>query len=136
MPADFHFLVVDDLPIIRILVAALLKKLGYTKVSQAENGEQAIQHMQSAEASATPVDFVLTDWNMPGMDGLALLRTIRASAEWQHLPVLVVTAEAETVDMAAATQAGADGYLVKRFLNASHLKETLDHILIQRGLAV
>lgn len=134
MLPNFHFLVVDDLPTVRYFVVALLKTLGYTTVSQAENGEQAIERIRCADVSATPINFILTDWNMPIMDGLTLLRTIRACAEWQHLPILMVTAEAETVNIAAAGQAGADGYLAKRSLNAPLLKEALDGILMQRGL--
>lgn len=133
MSSKLHFLVVDDLPTMRHLVVALLKTLGYTKISQAENGEQAIQRIQSTAASAAPIDFILTDWNMPVMDGLALLRAIRTCAEWQHLPVLMITAEAEAIAIAAAIQAGADGYIVKRSLTSPLLKETLDNILIKKG---
>lgn len=134
MTSGFHFLVVDDVPAIRYMVAAMLKKLGYTKVSEAENGKKALQLLRPADPIGTPVDFVVTDWNMPVMNGMALLRTIRATAGLEHLPVLMVTAEAEMDNIVAATQAGADGYLVKPFLNAKILKETLDGILRKRGL--
>lgn len=136
MPRQLHFLVVDDLPAVRRIVIALLKALGYTRVSEAEDGEKALVLLQSGDALGMPIDFVVTDWNMPAMDGMTLLQTIRATADLQHLPVLMMTAKTETANMLAATQAGADGYILKHFINAGTLKETLDNILMNRGLAI
>jgi two-component system chemotaxis response regulator CheY len=134
MPSGFHFLVVDDLAAIRYVVTHMLKALGHANVSEAEDGAKALQLLQAADAVGAPVDFVLTDWNMPGMSGIALLRSIRCSARLAHLPVLMITAEAEAGNIAAATKAGVDGYIVKPFLNAGTLKETLDSILRKKGL--
>lgn len=136
MAPPFHFLVVDDLPTTRFMIVALLKRLGHTTVSEAEDGEQALKRLQSSEAPGTPVNFVITDWHMPVMDGLTLLRTIRASADLLHLPVLMITSEAESDNISAATQAGADGYLVKPALSAAIFKETLNKILVKRELVV
>ena len=134
MRSGFHFLVVDDLPVIRYVVGTMLRTLGHCHVSEAEDGAKALRLLQSANDTGMPVDFVVTDWNMPVMNGMALLQTIRASADLEHLPVLMVTAEAETDNIAAATQAGVDGYIVKPFLDERTLKNTLDDILRKRGL--
>jgi two-component system chemotaxis response regulator CheY len=135
MSPEFHFLVVDDLPAVRRIVVALLKTLGHTKVSEAEDGEKALKLLQSDDGLGTPINFVVTDWNMPVMDGMALLQTIRATVGLQHLPVLMVTAEAEADNIIAATKAGVDGYILKPSLNARIFKETLEKILMKRGLA-
>lgn len=132
MSPEFHFLVVDDLPTVRRIVVALLKALGHSKVSEAEDGEKALKLLQSGDALGTPINFVVTDWNMPVMDGLALLQTIRATANLQHLPVLMITAEAEANNIIAATKAGADGYILKPSLNAVILKQTLEKILMKK----
>lgn len=133
MTTALHFLVVDDFSTMRRIVTNLLKELGHAKVSEAEDGAKALKLLQSKDA-ALPINFVITDWNMPEMDGLVLLQSIRANAELKALPVLMVTAEAKKDNIVAAAQAGADGYIVKPF-NAGTLKEKLDKILIKRGLA-
>lgn len=129
---DFHFLVVDDFSTMRRIVINLLKELGYPKISEAEDGEKALKMLQSGELGM-PVNFVVTDWNMPVMDGLTLLQNIRNTPALNHLPVLMVTAEAKKENIIAAAQAGADGYIVKPF-NAATLKEKLDKIIQKRGL--
>ncbi len=83
------FLVVDDFSTMRRIVRNLLKELGFTNVDEAEDGQIALQKLNSL-----PFDFVVTDWNMPNMDGLTLLQTIRATPNLKHLPVLMITAEA------------------------------------------
>lgn len=135
MPPELHFLVVDDVPTVRHIVITFLKKLGHTRVSEAEDGEQALKLLLSGDAPGMPISFVITDWNMPGMNGLALLQAIRATAHLQHLPVLMITAEMEATNVVAATQAGADGYIAKPSLNAGIFKKTLEKILIEKGLA-
>lgn len=135
MPPELHFLVVDDVPTVRCIVISFLKGLGHTKVSEAEDGEQALKLLLSDDALGMPISFVITDWNMPGMNGLALLQAIRATANLQHLPVLMITAEMEATNVVAATQAGADGYIAKPSLNAGIFKKTLEKILIEKGLA-
>jgi two-component system, chemotaxis family, chemotaxis protein CheY len=132
MLSRFHFLVVDDLPTVRWIVTGLLREIGCTHVSEAADGEQALTLLQCG-AVDKPIDFIVTDWNMPVMSGMALLRTIRATSRLAHLPVLMVTSEADTCNIAAATQAGADGYIVKPLLNARTLRAALDDILRERG---
>ena len=132
MPSDLHFLVVDDFSTMRRIVINLLKDIGFSKVSEAEDGEKALKTLRAKDA-VFPVSFVVTDWNMPVMDGLTLLQNIRADAELQALPVLMVTAEAKKENIIAAAQAGADGYIVKPF-TADTLKEKIDKILAKKGI--
>jgi two-component system, chemotaxis family, chemotaxis protein CheY len=135
MLSRFHFLVVDDLPSVRWIVRSLLHEIGCTNISEAGDGKQALKLLQSGGTAAAPVDFILTDWKMPVMDGMALLRMIRASADMAHLPVLMITSEAEDDSVAAAAEAGADGYIIKTLLSAETLRFTLDGILKERGWA-
>ena len=121
------FLVVDDFSTMRRIVRNLLKELGYTNVEEAEDGAVALQKLNSA-----PFDFVVTDWNMPNMDGLTLLQTIRQTPHLRHLPVLMVTAEAKKENIIAAAQAGASGYIVKPF-TAATMSEKLEKIFEKMG---
>lgn len=116
------FLVVDDFSTMRRIVRNLLKELGYSDVDEAEDGVQALQKLKSEK-----FDFVVSDWNMPNMDGLTLLKSIRADANLSKLPVLMVTAEAKKENIIAAAQAGASGYVVKPF-TAATLDEKLSKI--------
>lgn len=134
MSCGFHFLVVDDMPTVRWIVTALLREIGYANVSVAEDGEQALRHLQSVRVGSTPVNFIVTDWNMPIMDGMALLQAVRTTAELAHLPVLMVTTEADASSIAAAMRAGVDGYIVKPLLTKAILKGAVDNILRERGL--
>ncbi len=116
------FLVVDDFSTMRRIVRNLLKELGFVNVDEAEDGVVALQKLNSVS-----FDFVVTDWNMPNMDGLTLLQTIRATPALKHLPVLMITAEAKRENIIAAAQAGASGYIVKPF-TAGTLNEKLGKI--------
>ena len=116
------FLVVDDFSTMRRIVRNLLKDLGYTNVDEAEDGVMALSKLRSGG-----FDFVVSDWNMPNMDGLTMLQNIRADAALAHLPVLMVTAEAKKENIIAAAQAGANGYVVKPF-TAATLDEKLSKI--------
>ncbi|HJV25710.1 MAG TPA: chemotaxis response regulator CheY [Aromatoleum sp.] len=122
-----RFLVVDDFSTMRRIVRNLLKELGYTNVDEAEDGAVALQKLNSG-----PFDFVVTDWNMPNMDGLTLLQTIRQTPHLKHLPVLMVTAEAKKENIIAAAQAGANGYIVKPF-TAATMAEKLEKIFEKLG---
>lgn len=116
------FLVVDDFSTMRRIVRNLLKELGFANVDEAEDGAVALQKLQ-----AGGFDFVVSDWNMPNMDGLQLLQAIRANPALKHLPVLMITAEAKKENIIAAAQAGASGYIVKPF-TAGTLSEKLSKI--------
>ncbi|AMO36841.1 chemotaxis protein CheY [Thauera humireducens] len=121
------FLVVDDFSTMRRIVRNLLKELGFTNVDEAEDGAIALQKLNSGQ-----FDFVVTDWNMPNMDGLTLLQTIRRSPHLKHLPVLMITAEAKKENIIAAAQAGASGYIVKPF-TAATLSEKMQKIFEKMG---
>lgn len=122
------FLVVDDFSTMRRIVRNLLKELGYANADEAEDGQIALSKLQ-----AGGFDFVVTDWNMPNMDGLTLLQTIRATPTLKHLPVLMITAEAKKENIIAAAQAGASGYIVKPF-TAATLNEKLQKIFEKMGV--
>ncbi|MBL8447324.1 MAG: chemotaxis response regulator CheY [Zoogloeaceae bacterium] len=122
-----RFLVVDDFSTMRRIVRNLLKELGFTNVDEAEDGMVALQKLNSAA-----FDFVVTDWNMPNMDGLTLLQTIRKTPALKALPVLMITAEAKKENIIAAAQAGASGYIVKPF-TAGTLSEKLEKIFEKMG---
>ncbi len=124
-----RFLVVDDFSTMRRIVRNLLKELGFTNVDEAEDGVIALQKLQSGG-----FEFVVTDWNMPNMDGLTLLQTIRSTPNLKHLPVLMITAEAKKENIIAAAQAGASGYIVKPF-TAGTLSEKLNKIFEKMGQA-
>ena len=106
----------------RRIIRSLLKELGFENVDEAEDGAYALAKLRLGD-----IDFVVTDWNMPNMDGLTLLRAIRADPDMRHLPVLMVTAEAKKENIIAAAQAGASGYIVKPFTSAT-LNEKLQKI--------
>ncbi|MDP1633575.1 MAG: chemotaxis response regulator CheY [Gallionellaceae bacterium] len=116
------FQVVDDFSTMRRIVRNLLKELGFANVHEAEDGVDALNKLRG-EA----FDFVVSDWNMPNMTGIELLRAIRADAGLKHLPVLMVTAEAKKENIIEAAQAGASGYVVKPF-TAATLDEKLKKI--------
>ena len=130
MAADpkMKFLVVDDFSTMRRIVRNLLKELGFTNVDEAEDGAIALQKLQSGG-----FEFVVTDWNMPNMDGLTLLQSIRATPNLKHLPVLMITAEAKKENIIAAAQSGASGYIVKPFTKAT-LEDKLANIFKKLGL--
>lgn len=117
-----RFLVVDDFSTMRRIVRNLLKELGYTNVDEAEDGSMALSKLKG-----DTFDFVISDWNMPIMDGLTMLQHIRSDPVLKKLPVLLVTAEAKKENIVAAAQAGASGYVVKPF-TAATLDEKLQKI--------
>lgn len=123
------FLVVDDFSTMRRIVRNLLKELGYTNVDEAEDGAMALSKLRGGG-----FDFVVSDWNMPNMDGLTMLQNIRQDPTLKHLPVLMVTAEAKKENIIAAAQAGASGYVVKPF-TAATLDEKLSKIFEKMGKA-
>ncbi|MDD4912509.1 MAG: chemotaxis response regulator CheY [Sideroxydans sp.] len=118
------FLVVDDFSTMRRIVRNLLKELGFSNVQEAEDGMDALNKLRGDQ-----FDFVVSDWNMPNMTGIDLLRAIRADANLKHLPVLMVTAEAKKENIIEAAKAGASGYVVKPF-TAATLDEKLKKIFV------
>ena len=123
------FLVVDDFSTMRRIIKNLLNDLGYANVTEADDGATALPMLQAGN-----FDFLITDWNMPGMPGLDLLKAVRADARLAKMPVLMLTAEAKREQIIEAAQAGVNGYVIKPF-TAVTLKEKIDKILETRANA-
>lgn len=119
---SIKILVVDDFPTMRRIIKNLLKDLGFENVDEAEDGVMALEKLRN-----NSFEFVVSDWNMPNMDGLTMLKQIRADEKLAKMPVLMVTAEAKKENIIAAAQAGASGYVVKPF-TAATLEEKLNKI--------
>jgi two-component system chemotaxis response regulator CheY len=124
MPADpnMKILVVDDMSTMRRIVKNIMKQLGFANVEEAENGQDALDKLR-----AEPFGFVISDWNMPVMTGIDLLRAIRADDKLKALPVLMVTAEAQKENLLEAIQAGVSNYIVKPF-SAEVVQEKMNKI--------
>jgi two-component system chemotaxis response regulator CheY len=120
---DMKFLVVDDFATIRRIVKGVINELGFSNVTEADDGSTALPLLRDGN-----FDFLITDWNMPGMPGLDLLKAVRANPKLAKLPVLMVTAEAKRDQIVAAAQAGVNGYIIKPF-TAEVLKKKLTKIL-------
>jgi two-component system chemotaxis response regulator CheY len=129
MSKDLRFLVVDDFSTMRRIVKNFLNDLGYDNVEEADDGTTALPLLRSGN-----VDFLITDWNMPEMQGLELLKIVRSEPALKHLPVLLLTAEAKREQIVEAAQAGVNGYVVKPF-TAQTLKEKIEKILSSRQAA-
>ncbi|HEY6641023.1 chemotaxis response regulator CheY [Povalibacter sp.] len=127
MSKDMKFLVVDDFSTMRRIIKNLLIDLGYANVTEADDGQTALPLLQAGN-----FDFLITDWNMPGMPGLDLLKAVRADAKLAKMPVLMLTAEAKREQIIEAAQAGVNGYVIKPF-TAVTLKEKIDKILDARA---
>jgi two-component system chemotaxis response regulator CheY len=127
MSRELRFLVVDDFSTMRRIVKNLLQELGYANVQEADDGSSALPMLKSGN-----FDFVITDWNMPQLPGLELLKAVRADPKLTHLPVLMVTAEAKREQIVEAAQAGVSGYVIKPF-TAQTLGEKLAKILQARA---
>jgi two-component system chemotaxis response regulator CheY len=124
MPADLNMkiLVVDDMSTMRRIVKNILKQLGFSNMEEAENGQEALQKLR-----ADTFGFVVSDWNMPVMPGIEMLRAIRADEKLKHIPVLMVTAEAQKENLIEAIQAGVNNYVVKPF-TAETMQEKINKI--------
>lgn len=108
--ADTKFLIVDDFSSMRKIIRNILKEIGYIHTDEAENGLEAHEKLLMND-----INFIICDWNMPGMNGLSLLTSVRSRNETKHIPVLMVSAEAKKENIIAAARAGANGYVVKPF---------------------
>ncbi|HEY4881265.1 MAG TPA: chemotaxis response regulator CheY [Steroidobacteraceae bacterium] len=129
MQQNLNFLVVDDFSTMRRIIKNLLHDLGYANVAEADDGTTALPLLKDGN-----FDFLITDWNMPGMPGLELLKQVRADARLGKMPVLMLTAEAKREQIVEAAQAGVNGYVIKPF-TAATLKEKIDKILAARAAA-
>lgn len=124
---NMKILVVDDFSTMRRIIKNLLRDLEFTNIQEADDGSTALPMLKRGS-----FDFVVTDWNMPGMQGIDLLRAIRADPNLKNIPVLMVTAEAKKEQIIAAAQAGVNGYVIKPF-TAAVLKEKLVKIFERLG---
>lgn len=120
-------LIVDDFSTMRRIIKNLLRDLGFTNTFEADDGHTALPMLKDGD-----FEFVVTDWNMPIMQGIDLLKEIRKDPKLKHLPVLMVTAEAKREQIIEAAQAGVNGYIVKPF-TAGTLKEKLDKVFQRLG---
>ena len=123
MPTELRFLIVDDFSTMRRIVRSLLKEMGCNNADEAEDGAVALNMLKNSK-----FDFVVTDINMPNMNGFDLLKAVKADEQLKHLPVLMVTAEARKEDIVLAAQSGASGYIVKPFTKAT-LEEKVQKIM-------
>lgn len=117
-----NILIVDDFSTMRRIIKNLLRDLGFTNTSEADDGTTALPMLKTGK-----FDFLVTDWNMPGMQGIDLLKEVRKDPELSSMPVLMVTAESKRDQIVEAAQAGVNGYVVKPF-TAATLKEKIDKI--------
>ena len=123
MDKKLRILIVDDFATMRKVIRNLLKQVGYDNIIEAENGEAALTVLKSQK-----IDFVISDWNMPNMTGLELLKAVRADGELCKMPFLMVTAEALKDNVVEAVKAGVNNYIVKPF-TAEVLNEKMEKIL-------
>ncbi|MBK4736160.1 response regulator [Noviherbaspirillum pedocola] len=130
MSTELRVLVVDDMASMRRVVSALLVSIGYSNVVEADNGNTALVHLRRDR-----YDCVVSDWNMPGMTGIDLLRTMRDDPKLKEIPVLLVTAEASRENVLCAAQSGASGYIVKPF-NSATLESKMSAIMRRHGKEV
>ncbi len=126
---NMRILIVDDFSTMRRIIKNLLNDLGYTNTAEAEDGNSALTALGQGN-----FEFVVTDWNMPGMTGIELLKAIRADDRYKTLPVLMVTAEAKREQIIEAAQNGVNGYIIKPF-TAQTLEEKLGKIFERLGAA-
>ena len=122
MDKNMKILVVDDFSTMRRIIKNLLRDLGFTNVQEADDGITALPMLQAGD-----FDFLVSDWNMPGMTGIDLLRAVRADPQLASLPVLLVTAESKREQIVEAAEAGVNGYVVKPF-TAGTLQEKISKI--------
>jgi two-component system, chemotaxis family, chemotaxis protein CheY len=120
---DIKILVVDDFATMRRIIKNILKQLGYNNIEEADDGTSALTKLQGAK-----YDLVITDWNMPNMSGLDLVKAVRADEKLKATPILMVTAEAMKENIVAAIKAGVNNYIVKPF-TAEVMKEKIDKIM-------
>lgn len=125
--ASMKILVIDDMATMRKIIKNMLGQMGFKNIDEADDGATAWPKIQEAHASGEPFEFIVSDWNMPGMSGLDLLKNIRESEDFKTLPFLMVTAEAEQGNVVIAVKAGVSNFIVKPF-SAQVLKEKIDKI--------
>ncbi len=124
-PENTKFLVVDDFATMRKIVKKVLTQLGYKNIEEADDGNTAWPMIKDAHSNGNPYDIIISDWNMPGMTGVDLLKNVRGDANLKEMPFVMVTAESEQKNIVEAVKAGVSDYIVKPF-NANTLKTKLE----------
>ena len=114
-PSETRILVIDDMPSIRDLVKNHLKAMGFKSIQEASDGEETLRMLIQNNTPSNSIQLVISDWNMPNMKGIDLLKHVRATAEWANLPFVLLTSEAERDQVTEAVLAGASQYIVKPF---------------------
>jgi two-component system, chemotaxis family, chemotaxis protein CheY len=127
MKPGIKILLVDDMATMLKIQKSMLKKLGMDNIIEAKDGIPAWAELEKAHAEGTPIEFVMSDWNMPGLTGIDLLRKVRADERFKSIPFLMVTAESEQANVVEAVKAGVSNYIVKPF-TPDTLKQKLDKI--------
>lgn len=126
-PKEARFLVVDDFATMRKIIKKVLSELGYTNIDEADDGKTALPLIQSAHDAGQPYSFVISDWNMPGMQGIDLLKACKADPRFKSTPFMLVTAESEQKHILEAAKAGVSDYVVKPF-NSATLKAKMERV--------
>jgi len=126
-PKETKFLVVDDFTTMRKIIRKVLTELGYTNIEESDDGKNAWPLINQAHQNGAPFDFVISDWNMPGMLGIDLLKNCRNDDRFKSLPFMLVTAESEQKQILEAAKAGVSDYVVKPF-NSVTLKQKLEKV--------
>jgi len=126
-PQDTKFLVVDDFATMRKIIKKVLNELGYTNVEESDDGKNALPMIQACHDAGKPYQFIISDWNMPGMQGIDLLKACKADPRFKAVPFMLVTAESEQKHILEAAKAGVSDYVVKPF-NAATLKQKMERV--------
>jgi two-component system chemotaxis response regulator CheY len=126
-PPETRFIVVDDFATMRKIIKKVLLQLGYKDIEEADDGKTALPKIQEAQAAGRPFNMIISDWNMPGMQGIDLLKNCKADPNLKATPFMLVTAESEQKNILEAAQAGVSDYIIKPF-NAVTLQEKLEKV--------
>lgn len=127
LKANMKILVIDDMATMRKIIKNMLGQIGFTNIFEADDGATAWPMIEEANNTDEPFEFIVSDWNMPQMTGLDLLKKMRAMDEYKKMPFLMITAEAEQGNVVIAVKAGVSNFIVKPF-SAQVLKEKIDKI--------
>lgn len=125
MDTSIKILCVDDFATMRRILKNILKQLGFSNITEADDGTTALEELQKGQ-----YDLIISDWNMPKMSGLDLLKTVRGMDEYKDIPFLMVTAEAQKQNVIEAVQAGVSNYVVKPF-TAESISEKIEKVLVK-----
>ncbi len=127
LKANMKILVIDDMATMRKIIKNMLGQIGFTNITEADDGATALPMIEAAAGTDEPYEFIVSDWNMPQMTGLDLLKHLRATEQYKSLPFLMITAEAEQGNVVIAVKAGVSNFIVKPF-SAQVLKDKIDKI--------